>query len=99
MQQPTNTSKIFYMMSAVTYLALIAVEPAFATGGLSKVNTFVQNVSVVLSGASIAVVTIAIMWAGYKFLFKHADITEVGKILGGGLVIGGAGEIAAYLLS
>jgi glutamate-1-semialdehyde aminotransferase len=43
-------------------------------------------------------VTCAIMWAGYKFLFKHADIAEVGKILGGGLLVGGAAELAAYLL-
>jgi type IV secretion system protein VirB2/type IV secretion system protein PtlA len=74
------------------------VEPAFAVGGLSKVNTFVQNVLSVLQGIAIAVVTVAIMWAGYKFLFKHADIAEVGKILGGGLLVGGAAELAAYLL-
>lgn len=79
-------------------LALMAVEPAFAAGGLDKVNTFVQNVLAVLQGIAIAVVTCAIMWAGYKFLFKHADIAEVGKILGGGLLVGGAAELAAYLL-
>jgi type IV secretion system protein VirB2/type IV secretion system protein PtlA len=62
------------------------------------VNTFVQNVLSVLQGIAIAVVTVAIMWAGYKFLFKHADIAEVGKILGGGLLVGGAAELAAYLL-
>ena len=45
-----------------------------------------------------AVVTIAIMWAGYKFLFKHADIAEVGKILAGGLLIGGAAELARYIV-
>lgn len=87
------------LMIAMVAAALFAVEPAFAQGGgLGKVNTFLENVLSVLRGASIAVVTIAIIWAGYKFLFKHADIAEVGKILAGGLLIGGAAELARYLL-
>jgi hypothetical protein len=45
------------------------------------------------------VVTVAIMWAGYKFLFKNADMAECGKILAGGLLIGGAAELAGYLLA
>jgi len=76
------------------------IEPAFAqSGGLDKVNTFMENVLAVLRGVSLIVVTIAIMWAGYKFLFKHADMMECAKILGGGLLVGGASEIARYLLS
>jgi type IV secretion system protein VirB2/type IV secretion system protein PtlA len=86
------------ILGLIALIALMMVEPAFAVGGLSKVNTFVQNVLSVLQGIAIAVVTVAIMWAGYKFLFKHADIAEVGKILGGGLLVGGAAELAAYLL-
>ncbi len=82
-------------------IVLITVtSPALAqTGGLDKVNTFMDNVVAILRGASIAVVTAAIMWAGYKFLFKHADIAEVGKIVLGGLLIGGAAELARYLLA
>jgi type IV secretory pathway VirB2 component (pilin) len=87
------------VMSFITIMALTAVEPAFAAGGLDKVNTFVQNVLVILRGISIGVVTIAIMWAGYQFLFKRADMGECGKILGGGLLIGGAAELAGYLLA
>ena len=79
---------------------LMWIEPAFAqSGGLDKVNTFMENVLAVLRGVSLIVVTIAIMWAGYKFLFKHADMMECAKILGGGLLVGGASEIARYLLS
>lgn len=90
--------KALSIMAVVACLALMAAEPAFAQGGLDKVNTFVENVLVVLRGISIGVVTIAIMWAGYKFLFKHADMAEAGKILAGGLLIGGAAELAGYLL-
>lgn len=80
-------------------ISLVMVEPAFAQGGgLEKVSGFVESVLVVLRAISIGVVTIAIMWAGYKFLFKQADLAECGKILAGGLLIGGAAELAVYLL-
>jgi len=92
--------KVASFLAAVVCLSMLAVDPAFAQagGGLTKVNTFMDNVLTVLRGVSITVVTIAIIWAGYKFLFKHADLGEVGKILGGGLLIGGAAELAGFLL-
>lgn len=80
-------------------LVFLASEPALAQGGLARVDTFVENVLQVLRGVSIGVVTIAIIWAGYKFLFKHADMAECAKILAGGLLIGGAAEIAGFLLT
>jgi type IV secretory pathway VirB2 component (pilin) len=83
---------------SITYLLNSAINTAFAEGGLDKVNTFMDNVLTVLRGGSIAVVTIAIMWSGYKFLFKNAELSECTKILGGGLLIGGATEIARYLI-
>lgn len=99
-KENNNTAKALAVMALFAGLALMTAEPAFAAaGGLDKVNTFVENVLVVLRGISIGVVTIAIMWAGYKFLFKHADMAEAGKILAGGLLIGGAAELAGYLLS
>lgn len=83
----------------VACVALMVAEPALAqTGGLAKVDDFLEQVLSILRGASVAVVTIAIIWSGYKFLFKHADIAECGKILAGGLLIGGAAEIARFLL-
>ncbi len=78
---------------------LLTSNPVLAAGGLDKINTFMDNVLQILRGVSIAVVTIAIMWAGYKYLFQKADLAECGKILAGGLLIGGAAEIARYLLS
>lgn len=98
MKQASNNTVSAIMFYALAALAF-AVEPAFAAGGLDKVNTFMDNVLAVLQGVSLVVVTIAIMWAGYKYLFKHADLAEAGKILAGGLLIGGAGELASYLLS
>lgn len=97
----SNTSSMKNVGSVCAMFAfamLVAVEPAFAQG-VEKVNSFLDNVLMILRGASIAVVTIAVMWAGYKYLFKHADLAEVGKILAGGLLIGGAAELANFLLS
>lgn len=91
-------SRVSTAVAVASVAVLAGTEPAFAAGGLDKVNTFIDNIMTVLQGVSISVVTIAIMWAGYKFLFKHADFAEVGKILGGGLAIGGASQLAVYLL-
>ena len=78
--------------------ALCLTEPAYADGGLVKVNDFMDTITSILRGASIATVTLAIMWAGYKFLFTQANPMEVGKIVIAGMLIGGAAEIARYLL-
>jgi hypothetical protein len=94
-----NAFVITGMMSMVMFPEIASAAAAAGTGGLAKVNTFVDNVLGILKGVSIAVVTIAIIWAGYKFLFKNADIAEVGKILAGGLLIGGASELTGFLLA
>jgi type IV secretory pathway VirB2 component (pilin) len=94
-----KNSKAFFNLSIMLCLLLVISDAAFAqVGGLDKVNSFMDNVLGILRGASIAVVTVAIIWAGYKFLFKHADMGECAKILGGGLLIGSASEIARYML-
>ena len=79
-------------------LALAGIDPAHAQG-LEKVNTSIESLLTFLRGISIAVVTIAIIWAGYKMLFKHAEMAEVLKILGGGILIGSAAEVARFLLA
>lgn len=90
--------KSFSLLIIIFFLLFIATDPAMAHGGIEKVSTFIASLLTVLKAISIGVVTIAIMWAGYKFLFKQADMTECAKIIGGGLLIGAAAEIAAYLL-
>lgn len=83
----------------VALLGLLMVSPVFAQGGLDKVNTFAENIVSILQGLSVVVVTGAIMWAGYKFLFAHAQMAEILKILAGGLLIGGASALASYILA
>lgn len=60
--------------------------------------TFVNNIVGLLKIASVAVVTIAIIFAGYQIAFAHKRIADVAPILIGGLFIGAAGQIAGWVL-
>ena len=89
----------------VPYAALLAavvffsVSPDLAhAAGIDRVNTVMEKVVTILKNIAIPTVTIAIMWAGYKYLFRNADILDCAKIVGGGLLIGGAAELASFLL-
>ncbi len=74
-----------------------ALAQGFA-GTDQKVCGFFENVNGLLNFASIAVVTIAVIFAGYQIAFAHKRITDVAPILIGGLLIGAAGQIARMLL-
>ncbi|QBC45889.1 TrbC/VirB2 family protein [Iodobacter fluviatilis] len=93
----TKVQNVSAKVAAMLAVAGVSVQVQ-AAGGLEKVNTFLDNILGVLNGASIAVVTIAIIWAGYKFLFKNAEKEEIIKIVSAGLLIGGAGQLAVFLL-
>lgn len=74
-----------------------ALAQAFG-GADAKVCGFFSNVNGLLNMASIAVVTIAIIFAGYQIAFAHKRISDVAPILVGGLLIGAAAQIARMLL-
>ncbi len=82
-------------------LALAAtVVPAVASAqGFDKINTTVTNVQAILVTVSIAVVTIAIIWAGFKMIFQGARLADVANVLIGGTLIGGAAAFASYIVS
>lgn len=63
-----------------------------------KVCSFFTNINSLLNMASIAVVTIAVVFAGYQIAFAHKRIADVAPILIGGLLIGAAGQIAKMLI-
>lgn len=82
-----------------------AMALAQATGGGgdftetgSTVTKFFQNVNGLLNLASIAVVTIAVIFAGYQIAFAHKRIADVAPILIGGFLIGAAAQIAKMLI-
>ncbi|RQO61328.1 conjugal transfer protein TrbC [Paucibacter sp. KBW04] len=79
-------------------LGLLASRWAVAQG-FEKINTTVTNVNAILTVISVSVVAIAIIWAGYKMIFQSARLSDVGNILIGGTLIGGATAMSTYIVS
>lgn len=98
---PKNTPEkmtAFWIFMLAT-LVLFTPPIAFASGGIPRVNEFLDLVKNILQGAGGAVCTIAIMWSGYEMFFAdQGTVQKAGKILGGGMLIGGAPAIAGYLI-
>jgi type IV secretion system protein VirB2 len=89
------------MLMAVASPVLFAPQALAGTdfGGTDgKVCGFFSNINGLLNMASIAVVTIAVIFAGYQIAFAHKRIGDVAPILIGGVLIGAAGQIARMLL-
>ena len=84
----------------VPCLAALALLPKLATAqGFDKINTTVTNVQAILVTISIAVVTIAIIWAGFKMIFQGARLADVANVLIGGTLIGGAAAFASFIVT
>lgn len=76
-----------------------ASSQAFAAGGSgSTVNSLFEQILTILQGLSVVVVTIAIIWAGYKVLFKGAALMEVAGPLMGAILIGASPWLADLLV-
>jgi type IV secretion system protein VirB2 len=92
----TALQTTFVLWTAATLS--LAASPVLAAG-FDKVNDTVVNVNAILATISIAVVTIAIIWAGFKMIFQGARLADVANVLIGGTLIGGAGAMSAYIVS
>ncbi len=79
-------------------LPALLSQAAFAQG-FDKINTTVTNVNAILVTVSIAVVTIAIIWAGFKMIFQGARLADVANVLIGGTLVGGAAAFASYIVA
>ncbi|HDS1214513.1 type VI secretion protein [Stenotrophomonas maltophilia] len=92
------------LMATLFVGALFAPEVFANQGGVNyggtekKVCGFFDSINGLLNMASIAVVTIAVIFAGYQIAFAHKRIGDVAPILIGGVLIGAAGQIARMLL-
>ena len=87
----------------VAAAAILALVPGIAlaqdvAGATTRVQSFFGNINALLNVASIAVVTIAIIFAGYQIAFNHKRIGDVAPVLIGGFLIGAAAQIAKMLL-
>jgi type IV secretion system protein VirB2 len=89
------------VVALVGSMALVFPDIAMAqdvTGATTRVNSFFSNINSLLNIASIAIVTIAVIFAGYQIAFNHKRIGDVAPVLIGGFLIGAAAQIANMLL-
>lgn len=87
------------MFMAVAFVSMLAVsDPAMAQDFKTKTCGFLGNITSLLNIASIAVVTIGIIFAGYQIAFAHKRISDVAPILIGALLIGAAGQLATWII-
>lgn len=93
-----NKQKMLSLLNVVVAVLFTLATPAFAQG-LDKANESVDMVINILNGVSIGVATIAFMWIGFKYLFSTIDKTEIGRIVVGALIIGGAAQLASFFIS
>ncbi len=85
-------------LATFTATALMILAAPAVHAQINKVNDTMEAVQGVLAGVAIAVFTIAIMWAGFKMAFQNARWTEVSNVVIGGILVGGAGGMASWLI-
>ena len=94
------------LLMAVVFVGILAApgvvfaeEASSAFGDAEdKVKGFFSGLNSLLNIASIAVVTIAVIFAGYQIAFAHKRISDVAPVLIGGFLIGAAAQLAKMLL-
>lgn len=87
-------------LALVAVLALPEIALAMPGGGDAEgeVTRFFKSINGLLNIASVAVVTIAVVFAGYQIAFAHKRIADVAPILIGGFLVGAAAQIAKLLI-
>lgn len=86
------TAALFAALLALPDIALAqTTAEARVTGFLGKLNS-------ILNVASVAIVTIAVIFAGYQIAFAHKRISDVAPVLIGGFLIGAAAQLAKMVI-
>ena len=99
-----ETKSVFSaLLMAVVFVGVLAA-PGVAMAGDAfgdaeeKVGGFFEGLNSLINLASIAVVTVAVVFAGYQIAFNHKRISDVAPVLIGGFLIGAAAQIAKMVL-
>lgn len=102
--QLASQSHLRFIMH-VLLLVVVLATPELAVAGAppggdaeGEVTRFFKSINGLLNIASIAVVTIAVVFAGYQIAFAHKRIADVAPILIGGFLVGAAAQIAKMLI-
>lgn len=86
-------------VSALAPALALSMVANSAFAGIGRVNTVMTNIQVVLVGVAVVFFTCAIMFAGFKMAVQHAKWSEISNIVIGGILVGGAAGIAAWLIN
>ncbi len=90
------------LLMAIVFVAVLAVPNLLLAqtfeGVDQRVCGFFDDVRGLLNMASVAVVTIAVIFCGYQIAFANKRISDVAPIFIGALLIGAASQIAGMLL-
>ncbi|NRR30396.1 TrbC/VirB2 family protein [Oxalobacteraceae bacterium] len=85
------------LKSALILALLSAISsPAFAQ--LTKGKTMLTDISSWMTSIGAVIVTIALMFVGFRMVFQAAEWKDVAPVFWGGVVIGGAAGIADMLI-
>ncbi|WP_206956015.1 TrbC/VirB2 family protein [Trinickia acidisoli] len=87
-----------YLLCASVLLLFSGVADAQNTSAFNQLNAAMTNIITALQDAGAAVVTVAIVWAGYKMIFQHARWADVATVVLGAMLIGAASSIASWLV-
>lgn len=85
-------------LSTLLAAAALAALPSVAHAGLPDIAGKANAIATWLTTAGLAVMTGAVVWAGFRVLFQGADFRSLSNLLWGGLLIGGAAIFAAFFL-
>jgi type IV secretion system protein VirB2 len=90
------------MITVLLGIALVTIIPDVSAqtfaDACDKVTGFFAQFETILRVASVSIVTIAVVFAGYQIAFAHKRLSDVAPILIGGLLIGGAATIAGWFV-
>lgn len=97
--QQVKSAVSIFLMAALLVAMLVLPEMAFAqTTAEARVTGFLGKVNSILNVASVAIVTIAVIFAGYQIAFAHKRISDVAPVLIGGFLIGAAAQLAKMVI-
>lgn len=87
--------KTMQRMALAAAIGLIS-SPAFAQ--LERGTDMLNQVSTWLLSIGVVVLTIALMFVGFRMMFQAAQWKDVSPVFWGGVLIGGAAGIAGMLI-
>jgi len=93
-------SILLRVLKTLVLVVLVALpEAALAQNFSADACKFISNIRDLLAIASILVIAIAIVFAGYQIVFAHKRWAEVAPVLISGILISAASQVGTWLLS